>query len=285
MLWASRYNKNNKMTNKISIVILSILVLLGCKEKENRAEFFPKIQTRPNEIPKKDNVWVFIRAGQSNMAGRGKVEPNDTIPESRILTLNKNGELIIAKEPLHFYEPKHSGLDCGLSFGKELIKYIPDSISILIVPTAVGGSSISQWINNETFRNVNLFTNFKEKSNIGKKYGIVKGILWHQGERDAREEKNIEKYDKQLKRLFKQLREEIGNDKLPIIVGQLGSFLKTIYKGEEINSKIEKYIKLDSNAYLINTYDLNHRGDSLHFDSEGQRKIGERFANKFIEIR
>jgi hypothetical protein len=40
--------------------------------------------------------------------------------------------------------PKEQGLDCGLSFAKSLIKKIPDCISILIIPTAVGGSSIRQ---------------------------------------------------------------------------------------------------------------------------------------------
>ena len=78
------------------------------------------------------------------MAGRGKVESIDTIPDYRIFTINKEGKLILAKEPLHFYEPKITGLDCGLSFGKELLKHIPDSISVLIMPTAIGGSSISQ---------------------------------------------------------------------------------------------------------------------------------------------
>jgi len=74
------------------------------------------------------------------MAGRGKVEPIDTIPDSRILTINQESELIFAKEPLHFYEHSIRGLDFGLSFGKELLKHIPDSISVLIIPTRVGGS-------------------------------------------------------------------------------------------------------------------------------------------------
>jgi hypothetical protein len=120
-------------------------------------------------IPDKQNVWVFILAGQSNMAGRGKVEPDDTIPNTRILSINKNGDLIIAKEPLHFYEPSMTGLDCGLSFGKTLLKHIPDSITILIIPTAVGGSSISQWINDSIFRNVTLFSNFSKQSIIKSK--------------------------------------------------------------------------------------------------------------------
>ena len=179
-----------------------VLVGYGIKQDDNRTEFFPKIEQKPDVIPDKENVWVFILAGQSNMAGRGKVEPVDTIPDIRIFTINKEGELLLAKEPLHFYEPAATGLDCGLSFGKELLKHIPDSISVLIIPTAVGGSSISQWINDSTFRNVTLMTNFKEKIEIGQKYGTIKGILWHQGENDATTQETIEIYDKQLQKLF-----------------------------------------------------------------------------------
>jgi hypothetical protein len=125
---------------KLLILALSVLLIIGCTTKDNddRTEFFPKDELKAKLILDKQNVWVFILAGQSNMAGRGKVEPNDTIPNLRVLSINQNGELIIAKEPLHFYEPSMAGLDCGLSFGKEILKHIPDSITILIIPTAVG---------------------------------------------------------------------------------------------------------------------------------------------------
>lgn len=273
------------MINKIHILILSMFVLVGCgiKQDDNRTEFFPKIEQKPDMIPAKENVWVFILAGQSNMAGRGKVEPVDTIPDIRIFTINKEGELLLAKEPLHFYEPAATGLDCGLSFGKELLKHIPDSISVLIIPTAVGGSSISQWINDSTFRNVTLMTNFKEKIEIGQKYGTIKGILWHQGENDATTQETIEIYDKQLQKLFTLFRNAIDNSQLPIIIGELGSFSKTDDNWQAINSKIEEYIKTDPNSYLIKTNDLKDKGDKVHFDSEGLREIGRRFAGQFVK--
>ncbi len=275
------------MTNKIYILIISIFVLIGCGTKQNddRTEFFPKIEQRPDIIPDKEDVWVYILAGQSNMAGRGKVEPLDTIPDSRIFTINKEGKLILAKEPLHFYEPTMTGLDCGLSFGKELLKHVPDSISILVLPTAVGGSSIGQWINDSTFRNVTLLTNFKEKIEIGKKYGTIKGILWHQGENDATAQETIEIYDKQLQKLFTIFRNEIDNIELPIIIGELGSFSNTDDNWQAINLKIKEYIRTDPNSYLIRTNDLKNKGDRVHFDSEGQREIGKRFAERIIKIR
>lgn len=244
---------------------------------------FPQTSNFVEKSPNPDSLYVFIMAGQSNMAGRGKVEPIDTIPDPRILSINKNGSLIIAKEPLHFYEPSMTGLDCGLSFGKELLKHVPYNISILIIPTAVGGSSISQWINNESFRNVTLLSNFKDKVEIGKKYGKIKGVLWHQGENDATAKETIAIYDEQLRKLFTLFRNETDNQTLPIFLGKLGTYSKTNESWQEINSKIEDFIKTDSNVYLIKTSDLKHKGDNVHFNSEGQREIGKRFAEKFNE--
>jgi len=71
--------------------------------------------------------------GQSNMAGRGLVEPQDTISDAAIFTLNREMTLVSAKEPLHFYEPNLSGLDCGLSFAKELRAQISTTIEIILI--------------------------------------------------------------------------------------------------------------------------------------------------------
>jgi len=273
-------------TKRIIILIFSLFILVGygIRENNDRTLFFPKVELKPGKVPDKENVWVFILAGQSNMAGRGLVEPQDTIPNERVFTINKNGNLIIAKEPLHFYEPSMTGLDCGLSFGKALTRLIPDSISVMLIPTAVGGSSISQWLGDSTHRNVKLLTNFKEKAEIGMNYGQIKGILWHQGESDATSAGTIEIYENQLKKLIELFRNEVVNLSLSVLIGELGSFPDNNDGWQAINEKIREYAKSDSNAYIIRTDDLKDKGDKVHFNSEGQREIGRRFAEEFIKM-
>jgi hypothetical protein len=252
-------------------------------KKEFQANFPKKVEYF-DKVPNRDSVFVFMMAGQSNMAGRGKVEPIDTIPNNRLLTINKQGKLIIAKEPLHFYEATMTGLDCGVSFGNSILKNIQNNYYVLILPTAVGGSSILQWINDSTFRGVKLLSNFKEKVKIGEKYGIIKGILWHQGENDATNEENINLYQKRLGILFGKFRQIAQNDTLPIIIGELGSFSKNNEKWQKINYEIHQYVKTDKYSKYINTQDFKHRGDKIHFNSKGQRKMGERFAAKYFEF-
>jgi hypothetical protein len=267
------------------LLIMGLCFLVPCKKNDNepRTHNFPKNEIKADKLPKRENTWVFILSGQSNMAGRAHVEPQDTIPSDRVFTINKNGEVIIAKEPLHYYEPSMTGLDCGLSFGNELIKHIPDSISILMIPTAVGGSSIGQWLGDSTFRNVQLFTNFNNNIVIGKQYGTIKGVLWHQGETDAKSPNDIKLYKNRLVELFIKFRKTVKNEKLPIIVGELGSFSKNSDNWKHLNNQIELYVSSDSNASIVRTSDLKDRGDKLHFDSEGQRLLGKRFANEYIK--
>jgi len=216
------------------------------------------------------------------MAGRGFVEPEDTVPVKRLLTINERGQLIIAKEPFHFYEPSLTGLDCGYSFGTTLIKNIPDSISVLVIPTAVGGSSISQWLGDSVHRNVKLFSNFLDKLEIGKRYGILKGILWHQGESDANE-KDIPLYPKRLSELMMMFRTSAGNSNLPVLLGELGSFSKDKENWKLINKAINEYSLHDKLTTVISTADLEHKGDSIHFDSKGQRAMGKRFAEAYLK--
>ena len=267
------------------IIFLAIIFLASCSHKTvvERATYFPKrIETMSNSI-NKENVWVFIMAGQSNMAGRGVVEPEDTVSDKRILSINKDGQIIIAKEPLHFYEPERTGLDCGLSFAKTLITKIPDSISILIIPTAVGGSSIRQWLGDSTYRNVKLFSNFLSKVEIARQNGTIKGILWHQGESDANEN-DIPMHKQRLALLFSKFRTAVGNNELPVLLGELGSFSENPANFNLINKAIHEYAAEDKNSSVISTKDLKDKGDHLHFNSKGQRTMGKRFAKAYLKI-
>ena len=251
-------------------------------EKHQRTMNFPKSTVYPQKMPKKKDVWVFMMAGQSNMAGRGFVEAQDTLTSERILTINKSNEIILAKEPLNFYEPKMNGLDCGVSFAKQLLKHVPENVSILLVPTAVGGSSISQWLGDSVHRDVQLLSNFEEKMKLAKKYGKLKGILWHQGESDAN--KNcIPEYEERLTQLMHKFRSFAGNKSLPVLIGELGSYSKNKSNWLLINKQIEHFVSKDEHAELILTDDLVNRGDSLHFDSRSQRKLGERFAKEYLK--
>ncbi len=289
-------NKTSVRIMTISKLILQVFLISGtlscstAKMTENtiaskeRKASFPRSETKPAVIPEREKVWVFVMAGQSNMAGRGLVEPEDTIPDERILTINRHGEIIVAKEPLHFYEPGLTGLDCGMSFARAILKQAPSDVSVLMLPVAVGGSSISQWLGDSIYRNVQLLTNFREKAAIGQKHGQLKAILWHQGESDANS-RDIPLYSKRLAMLTGIFRDITDDKTLPVLLGELGSYSADPENWEEINRQIRRYSATDPESAVIKTSDLKEKGDKIHFNSKSQRKIGKRFAEAFLKLK
>ncbi len=273
------------MKNNITSIFL--LLFISCfAQNEDRTRNFPKHQEKVEFMPdKKENLWIFFMAGQSNMAGRGFVSPQDTISSNRVITINKNNEWVYAKEPIHFYEPNLTNLDSGLSFGKELAKRLHNSITIAIIPCAVGGSRIKQWLNDDVHRDVQLLSNFKEKVDFAKQYGTIKGILWHQGESDSKSNL-LPAYKENLPKLFKVFREYIENKKLIIMPANLGLFAppEEQMRWDAINAVINFLPLNDRYTFPISSKGLTHKGDHLHFDAKSQRELGRRFAHQYIKI-
>lgn len=100
-------------------------------------------------VPKKQ-FHLYLLVGQSNMAGRGKVEIEDTIPHPRIKMLNKENQWVLAVEPLHFDKPQIVGVGPGFAFAKVMVD-CDTNIIIGLIPCAVGGSSIDFWKPNQYY--------------------------------------------------------------------------------------------------------------------------------------
>lgn len=280
-----------KAFKDIHYIIIAFALIFNYSCSVNRSVGQSRdLTVNKTQRPAKNDVWVFVMAGQSNMAGRGLVEAQDTIPNKRILTLDKENKIVLAQEPLHLYEPTMKGLDCGLSFAKTLLNKLPSNISILLIPTAVGGSSISQWLGDSIHRNVQLLTNFKEKINVAKEYGIIKGIIWHQGESDTSPEKSS-LYEQRLKLLIMKFRGVADNPDLPFVAGLLPDF--QIYRADKsiknpgaitVNNDIKNIKKYDRNYSYISASQTQHKGDNLHFNSASLRLMGIRYANEMSKF-
>src|SRR5687768_5925999 len=88
---------------------------------------------------------LYLLAGQSNMAGRGLPEGNDTTVVATVLVLNKDNTWQPAREPLHWDKPV-AGTGPGFSFGREMAARAGKKNRIGLIPAAHGGSSITAWV-------------------------------------------------------------------------------------------------------------------------------------------
>ncbi|MBP6623878.1 MAG: sialate O-acetylesterase [Chitinophagaceae bacterium] len=260
-------------------LITCMICMSSCKADKviqsdnNLEEIYPE-QT-------KDKYWIFLLAGQSNMAGRAAVEAEDWNDNSHILTVNEQGDWIVAQEPLHFYEPAYAGLDCGLSFAQEVILEKPDSFHIVLIPCAVGGTTIEQWLGDSLCRGVKLLSNFKQQVKHAQSLGTIKGVLWHQGENNANQQ-GVQSYLSNLINLVDTFRNITKVKNLPLFIGTLGSFAKdaeTQMYWNKLNEEMLKLVEQRKEVYVIQTAELTDKGDHLHFDSNSQRLLGKKFAH------
>ncbi|MDX9902906.1 MAG: sialate O-acetylesterase [Bacteroidales bacterium] len=254
--------------------------------QDERTIYFPRSMEYIDTMPPAERVWLFVLAGQSNMAGRGQVEPSDTVMHPRIFTVTPDKRWVVAKEPLQLYQPALTGLGPGMAFARALIAEIDEDICIGLIPCAVGGSSTADWLSDSVYNGVRLKSNLADKLKWAMNYGTVRGIIWHQGESDANAEK-IHHYRENTEALFECFRSLAGDPELPIVAGELGIFPGIEKKRLEylqINDILSAISQEDPNTVLVRSFGTTPKADNVHFDGPSQRVMGKRYALAWLSL-
>ena len=228
--------------------------------------------------PANVSMRLFLLAGQSNMAGRGKVEPADTKPDPRVWMLDEAGHWQPAIDPLHFDKPDHDGVGPGHAFGLAVAAAEPGTV-IGLIPTAVGGVSLDQWKPGGR-----LYTDAIRRVKIAQQHGVLKGILWHQGEADTKPAK-IESYARRLDTLIAAFRRDLGVPDCPVVVGELGVFDREKNANRvPFNGMLDKYPTTRPNTALARSNGLASIGDNTHFNAASARELGRRYADAYLNL-
>lgn len=236
-------------------------------------------------LPAKSNFEIFILAGQSNMAGRGKLDDESRQPKPRIFALNKDGQWQPAVDPLHWDKPA-AGTGIGRPFAEIIAARFP-SDSIGLVPTACGGSPISTWSPGQSWKqtNSNPWDDAIARARRAMQDGTVKAILWHQGESDSTE-KDAPLYAQRLEDLITRFRTELGVPDLPFIIGQIGRFPAKPWDAhrEAVDAAQRAVAKKMKKVRFVPAENLTSIGDSLHFDTPSLRVFGKGYADAYLDI-
>lgn len=212
-------------------------------------------------------MQLFLLIGQSNMAGRGKVEACDQVASSQIWMLDKQNCWVAAKDPLHFDKPKVAGVGLASEFARCVAKKMP-SAAIGLIPCAFGGTSLDQWKPGS-----DLYSNAVARAKIALKDGQLAGILWHQGEADSSRTK-IETYAPRFATMIAHLRRDLNAPDVPVIVGELGNFNEG-YK--RFNANLPTVVRAVKNCQQVSADGLEHGGDNVHFSAAALREFGRRY--------
>ncbi|XP_065882013.1 probable carbohydrate esterase At4g34215 [Euphorbia lathyris] len=228
---------------------------------------------------------IFILAGQSNMAGRGGVIGNITwdgiVPPQcqsnpSILRLSAELKWVLAQEPLHadIDYNKTNGIGPGMAFANAILTKEPTIGAVGLVPCAIGGTNISQWAKGG-FLYEQLIRRTKAAEKSG---GVVRAMLWYQGESDTIFEEDADAYKERLIKFFKEIRVDLNHHRLRIIQVGLasgeGAFVEEIRKAQ-LGIKVKNVESVDAKGLPLGP-------DRLHLTTPAQVHLGQMLADKFL---
>lgn len=230
--------------------------------RSSAALFFCLLSFLPFNVLAQKSKHLFILSGQSNMAG---LKPEESFTPALERALGK-GNVIVAKyamgtQPIRRWYKDWKPME-GNQPKADPVLY--DSLMKRVYPA------------------------------IRKKKIATITFIWMQGERDAREQLgNV--YERSLLGLYKQLSTDLKRKDINFIIGRLSDFDMTNKQYPDWTTIRDIQVKVaESNPRFgwINTDDLNDGisrdgkeiKNDLHMSAEGYIMLGNRFAEKAIEL-
>jgi hypothetical protein len=256
-----------------------------------------------NAFSQDPNFYIFLCFGQSNMEGNARIEPQDTIVDSRFQVMEtidcpnlgrKKGNWYTAVPPLCRC---HTGLTPADYFGRTMIANLPKNIRVGVINVSIGGCKIELFDkdNYQTYTQTapswmlgmikeydgNPYGRLVEMAKLTKKDGVIKGILLHQGESNT----NDTLWTKKVKIVYDNLIKDLELDpkNVPLLAGEL---VNTDQGGAcaSMNSIIATLPQTIPNSYVIPSVGCEGIKDHLHFNAEGYRKLGKRYGIKMLSL-
>lgn len=228
----------------------------------------------PDPIIPKLDLYLFI--GQSNMAGRGYITDNYKSSLKNVYLLTPTGSMEPARNPLNKYSTvrkslKMQGVGPAYSFAKSMTEKTGHPIGLVV--NARGGSSINSWLKGAED---DYYGEALARVRQAMKFGMLKGIIWHQGESDSREP---QVYMEKLQKLVADLRNDLGNDKLPFIVGEIAEWRANGTSGafNEMLRTVPAHIPYSACVSSQELIPLINENDP-HFSADSQIILGRRYA-------
>ena len=229
---------------------------------------------------------LYLCIGQSNMAGRAMLTPALMDTLEMVYLLNNKNEFEPAVNPLNRYSTIRKDLSMQrlgpiYSFAQRMVQTLHHPIGLVV--NARGGSSINSWIKGSQD---GYYEEALYRIQIAlKKGGVLKAILWHQGEADC---SNTETYKLKLISIIENLRKDLNKAKLPVIVGQISqrNWTKRVEGTYPFNKMISEISTFLSYSDWVSSEGLNCYKDETdpHFGTEGQLLLGERYAEKVLKF-
>jgi hypothetical protein len=248
------------------------------------------------------NFYIYLCFGQSNMEGQGTIEKQDSTVDSRFRVFQAldcpnlgrtKGTWYTAVPPTCQCNSKLSPADY---FGRTMVANLPDSITIGIINVAVGGCDIrlfdkdiyqdydstykETWFTSKvTDYGWDPYKHLIDLAKLAQKDGVIKGILLHQGETNTGQTQWLSYVKKIYDDMITDL--SLNADSVPLLAGELVSTEGNCCSA--MNPIIDQLPDSIPSAHVISS-DGCLSQDQAHFNSEGYRKLGRRYAIQMLSL-
>ena len=247
---------------------------------------------------------IYLSLGQSNMEGYAKIEPQDKTdvnPRFQVLAAVNCPEL--GREMGKWYTaiPPLCRCTTGLTpmdyFGRTMVAHLPENVKVGILNVAVGGCKIELFDKNnfesyvadspDWLKNIvkqydgNPYGRLVEMAKIAQKKGVIKGILLHQGESNTGDTL----WPQKVKIVYDNLIKDLNLDpkKVPLLSGETVNEDQNGKCGS-MNKIIATLPQVIPNSYVISSKGCKAEPDFLHFNADGYRELGRRYAEKMLSL-
>ncbi|WP_406825537.1 sialate O-acetylesterase [Pedobacter sp. KACC 23697] len=289
---ANRLNQAIKYSNKklrVRSGIIVLLALIFCNSK--------------NSYGQDPKLYIFLSFGQSNMEGNAPFEPQDTTVNHRFSVLQAVDCPELGRKKDNWYTAKPPLCRCktGLTpmdyFGRTLLDSLPKDIRIGIINVAIGGCKIELFDkeNYQTYTATapewmksalnayggNPYGRLVELAKIAQQSGVIKGILMHQGESNTGDQEWPQKVKGVYEHLIRDL--NLNPATTPLLAGEV---VHADQGGTcaSMNKIIAGLPAIIPNAHIISSAGCTAAADHLHFNAQGYRMLGERYAKIMLPL-
>jgi hypothetical protein len=237
------------------------------------------------------NFLVFLLIGQSNMEGIPLPQELDLAEHERVRVLAYDN--VCGREYNRWYQaapPLHShgtGIGPGDYFARTLIATLPRQFKVGLVPCGIKGVDIDFFRKGVVSRRrgefpippdnhwTSAYDWVVSRAQLAQHAGVIRGILFHQGESDCGDPEWIAK----VSRVVADLHQDLGlSEAVPFLAGEL------CHGGccAAHNALVHQLPNHVPNCHVVSASGLQGM-DEFHFDLPGQRELGARFGRTMLE--
>lgn len=226
-------------------------------------------------------IHSFLLIGQSNMAGRGRLDEAIDV-DTKYIKVLRNGRWQRMFRPIN-PDRSFSGVNLAESFAERYTQEY--GVDVGLICCADGGTRLEQWAVGSI-----LFDHAVSQAELAMRTSSIEGVLWHQGEADCSRELSST-YEERFVLMMEEFRNRLNLHDVPFLLGGLGDFLpdhtenEALKNYQDVNEALQRIARNNPMTGYVPAHGLGANPDNLHFSAKALYEFGLRYFEVYQKTR